>query len=240
MLDLAFPKISTPGSSGASSTPSDAGVEPLVKHRRASSRYPMPAPISVYLCDAGFGLYFLGHWVRERVRFDIAEGVRRLTSHQARALRHPDRGRIASAPKPTFAVRSRDGRHFSVRRVNDLPGGGPRTLRDRSASMASSSTGQGVRRHRLCAAPAKARGGYRPLPAGPRRQAGERSELRWPSHGIGMSKLMWSSSVGCCGCRRFLTATIWSQGSSSWRKRPEGQEGGNTRWRSRLPEYVIR
>jgi N-acyl-D-amino-acid deacylase len=28
----------------------------------------------VYLCDAGFGLYFLGHWVRERGAFDLTEG----------------------------------------------------------------------------------------------------------------------------------------------------------------------
>ena len=49
----------------------------------------------VYLCDAGFGLYLVGHWVRERGTFDLPEGVRRLTSHQAGLYGIPDRGRIA-------------------------------------------------------------------------------------------------------------------------------------------------
>jgi len=40
----------------------------------------------MYLCDAGFGLYLLGHWVRERGTFDLSEGVRRLTSHQAASV----------------------------------------------------------------------------------------------------------------------------------------------------------
>src|SRR5260221_7754212 len=33
----------------------------------------------IYMCDAGFGLHFLAHWVRERGDFDLVEGIRRLT-----------------------------------------------------------------------------------------------------------------------------------------------------------------
>jgi N-acyl-D-amino-acid deacylase len=73
----------------------DDGVEPLVKHKAGVIALSDAGAHLIYLCDAGFGLYFLGHWVRERGAFDIAEGVRRLTSHQAGLYGIPDRGRIA-------------------------------------------------------------------------------------------------------------------------------------------------
>ena len=49
----------------------------------------------IYMCDAGFGLHFLAHWVRERGDFDMAEGIRRLTSHPADLYGIQNRGRIA-------------------------------------------------------------------------------------------------------------------------------------------------
>ena len=73
----------------------------------------------------------LGHWVRECGVFDLPEGVRRLTSHQAGLYGIPDRGRIEVGAfadlllfdPATVAV-------SPARRVNDLPGGVPRTIRD--------------------------------------------------------------------------------------------------------------
>ena len=73
----------------------------------------------------------LGHWVRERGAFDIAEGVRRLTSHQAGLYGIPDRGRIAvSACADLLLFDPATVGISPPRRVNDLPGGGARTLRD--------------------------------------------------------------------------------------------------------------
>src|SRR5207237_2267743 len=85
----------------------------------------------MYLRDAGFGLYLLGHWVRERGAFDLAEGVRRLTSHQAGLYGIPDRGKIAVGAWADLLLFDPATVGISPpRRVNDLPGGGPRTLRD--------------------------------------------------------------------------------------------------------------
>jgi N-acyl-D-amino-acid deacylase len=85
----------------------------------------------MYLCDAGFGLYFLGHWVRERGAFDLPEGVRRLTSHQAGLYGIPGRGRIALGAHADLLLFDPATVGISApRRVNDLPGGSPRTLRD--------------------------------------------------------------------------------------------------------------
>lgn len=46
------------------------------------------------MCDAGFGLHFLAHWVRETGQFGLAEGIRRLTSEPAQRFRIPRRGRL--------------------------------------------------------------------------------------------------------------------------------------------------
>src|SRR6202007_3246220 len=109
----------------------DDGVEPLVKHKAGVIALSDAGAHLVYLCDAGFGLYFLGHWVRERGAFDLAEGVRRLTSHQAGLYGIPDRGRIAIGAHADLLLFDPATVGISApRRVNDLPGGGPRTLRD--------------------------------------------------------------------------------------------------------------
>ena len=85
----------------------------------------------MYLCDAGFGLYFLGHWVRERGAFNLAEGVRRLTSHQAGLYGIPDRGRIVPGAWADLLLFDPATVGISPpRRINDLPGGGTRTIRD--------------------------------------------------------------------------------------------------------------
>ncbi len=47
------------------------------------------------LCDAGYGLHFLGHWVRERGAFSLAEAVQKLTGVPAEVYGIAGRGRIA-------------------------------------------------------------------------------------------------------------------------------------------------
>lgn len=46
------------------------------------------------MCDAGFGLHFLGHWVRDRQAMNWSEGIAKLTSEPARRYRIANRGRL--------------------------------------------------------------------------------------------------------------------------------------------------
>jgi N-acyl-D-amino-acid deacylase len=131
MLDLGLAEDLDTGFIGRFFNAVDAGVEPLVKHKAGVIALSDAGAHLMYLCDAGFGLYFLGHWVRERGAFDLAEGVRRLTSHQAGLYGIPDRGRIALGACADLLLFDPATVGISAaRRVNDLPGGGPRTLRD--------------------------------------------------------------------------------------------------------------
>jgi N-acyl-D-amino-acid deacylase len=131
MLDLGLDEDLDTGFIGRFFNAVDAGVEPLVKHKAGVIALSDAGAHLVYLCDAGFGLYFLGHWVRERGAFDLAEGVRRLTSHQAGLYGIPDRGRIAVGAHADLLLFDPTSVGISAaRRVNDLPAGGPRTLRD--------------------------------------------------------------------------------------------------------------
>ena len=109
----------------------DEGVAELLKHPAGVVALSDAGAHLMYLCDAGFGLYLLGHWVRERGLFDLPEGVRRLTSHQAGLYGIPDRGRIETGAFADLLLFDPDNVGVSpARRINDLPGGGPRTIRD--------------------------------------------------------------------------------------------------------------
>jgi N-acyl-D-aspartate/D-glutamate deacylase len=69
--------------------------------------------------------------VRERGAFDLSEGVRRLTSHQAELYGIPDRGPITVGACADLLLFDPATVGISAtRRVNDLPGGAPRTVRD--------------------------------------------------------------------------------------------------------------
>ena len=48
-----------------------------------------------FLCDAGFGLHFLGHWVRDKHVMPIEAGVRKLCAEPADLFGIRDRGRLA-------------------------------------------------------------------------------------------------------------------------------------------------
>jgi len=80
-----------------------------------------------FLCDAGFGLHFLGHWIRERKLITLPEAVRQLTSYPADVFGIRDRGRLvpgAAADMLLFDP-STIGRG-PARRVRDLPAGASR------------------------------------------------------------------------------------------------------------------
>ena len=108
----------------------DAGVAPLLKHPAGVVALSDAGAHLIYFCDAGFGLHFLAHWVRETGTFTLEEGVRRLTSDPARKYRIPQRGRVA--PGYFADLLLFDPLKVGVtklERVSDLPGGGTRMIR---------------------------------------------------------------------------------------------------------------
>jgi len=109
----------------------DAGVAPLLKHPAGVIALSDAGAHLIYFCDAGYGLHFLAHWVRELGAFTLEEGVRRLTEDPAQKYRIPGRGRIACGYKADIVLFDPDKVGVSPpRRVKDLPGGGSRMLRD--------------------------------------------------------------------------------------------------------------
>jgi N-acyl-D-aspartate/D-glutamate deacylase len=131
LLDLGLEENLDTGLIGRFFNAVDEGVEPLIKHKAGVIAVSDAGAHLVYLCDAGFGLYFLGHWVRERGAFDLSEGVRRLTSHQASLYGIPDRGRITIGACADLLLFDPATVGISPpRRVSDLPAGATRTLRD--------------------------------------------------------------------------------------------------------------
>jgi N-acyl-D-aspartate/D-glutamate deacylase len=131
MLDLGLEEDLETGFLGLFFNAVDEGVAELLKHPAGVVALSDAGAHLMYLCDAGFGLYLLGHWVRERRLFDLPEGVRRLTSHQAGLYGIPGRGRIEAGAFADLLLFDPDRVGVSPpRRVHDLPGGGPRTIRD--------------------------------------------------------------------------------------------------------------
>jgi N-acyl-D-aspartate/D-glutamate deacylase len=109
----------------------DAGVAPLLRHEAGVLALSDAGAHLAYFCDAGFGLHFLAHWVRETGAFAIEEGVRRLTSDPARKYRIPDRGEIRPGAWADLLLFDPQAVGVSnLRRVRDLPGGGARMIRE--------------------------------------------------------------------------------------------------------------
>jgi N-acyl-D-amino-acid deacylase len=108
----------------------DAGVAPLLKHPAGVIALSDAGAHLIYFCDAGFGLHFLAHWVRETRSFTLEEGVRRLTSDPARKYRIPGRGAIAPGGHADLLLFDPETVGVSaLTRVKDLPGGGQRMIR---------------------------------------------------------------------------------------------------------------
>jgi len=80
-----------------------------------------------FLCDAGFGLHVLGHWVRERNQLPMETAVRKLTAEPADLFGIRDRGRIEKGAWADLLLFDPNtvGRGPS-KRVYDLPAGASR------------------------------------------------------------------------------------------------------------------
>jgi len=109
----------------------DAGVAPLLKHPAGVVALSDAGAHLIYFCDAGFGLHFLAHWVRETGTFTLEEGVRRLTSDPARKYRIPGRGQIAQGQAADLMLFDPSTVGISpLKKTKDLPGGGVRMIRE--------------------------------------------------------------------------------------------------------------
>ncbi len=80
-----------------------------------------------FLCDAGFGLHVLGHWVREKKLMPLEQAIHRITAEPARIFGIADRGRVKPGHCADLLLfdPSTVGRGPS-RRVHDLPAGASR------------------------------------------------------------------------------------------------------------------
>ena len=108
----------------------DAGVAPLLKHPAGVIALSDAGAHLIYFCDAGYGLHFLAHWVRELGTFTLEEGVRRLTSDPARKYRIPRRGMVAPGFWADLLLFDAAAVGISpLKKVRDLPGGGTRMMR---------------------------------------------------------------------------------------------------------------
>ena len=108
----------------------DAGVAPLLKHPAGVVALSDAGAHLIYFCDAGFGLHFLAHWVRETGTFTLEEGVRRLSSDPARRYRIPGRGTLEEGRWADLLLFDPVKVGVSgLQRTRDLPGGGSRMTR---------------------------------------------------------------------------------------------------------------
>ena len=108
----------------------DAHVAPLLKHPAGVIALSDAGAHLIYFCDAGFGLHFLAHWVRETGTFTLEEAARRLAADPARKYRIPGRGEIAPGKHADLLLFDpREVGVSALQRVKDLPGGGRRMLR---------------------------------------------------------------------------------------------------------------
>jgi hypothetical protein len=108
----------------------DEGVAPSLKHPASVITLSDAGAHLTYMCDAGFGLYFLSHWVRETGHFTLSEGIRRITSEPADRFRIPDRGRLqVGLPADMLLFNPTTVGISKPLPLQDLPGGGTRMVR---------------------------------------------------------------------------------------------------------------
>lgn len=72
----------------------DDGVQALIGHRAGLITLSDAGAHLKFMCDAGYGLHFLGHWVRDRQAMTWSEGIARLTSEPAQRYRIAKRGTL--------------------------------------------------------------------------------------------------------------------------------------------------
>jgi N-acyl-D-aspartate/D-glutamate deacylase len=83
-----------------------------------------------FFCDAGFGMHFLGHWVREKKRFAMPQAIKKLSSDLADIYGLFDRGSLVPGKWADMILFEPEKIGISkTERVRDLPAGGARLIR---------------------------------------------------------------------------------------------------------------
>lgn len=83
-----------------------------------------------FFCDAGFGMHFLGHWVRERGLFSLPHAIRKLTSDLADIYGIPERGTLEEGSWADMILFDPDRICITkTERIRDLPGSAERLIR---------------------------------------------------------------------------------------------------------------
>ena len=131
MLDLSLDENLETAFLGRFLNVGDAGVTRLLKHEAGVVALSDAGAHLIYMCDAGFGLHFLSHWVRERGVLPLGEAVRMLTSRAADVVGITDRGRLGvGRPADVVVFDPETVGASGLRRVRDLPAGADRLVAD--------------------------------------------------------------------------------------------------------------
>ena len=108
----------------------DDGVAPLLLNDGTLISLSDAGAHNAMLCDAGYAMYLLGHWVRERDLFELPAAIRKVTSDPADAYGIVDRGRLTPGAWADMILIDPDTIGVSgMERHFDLPAGGERLLR---------------------------------------------------------------------------------------------------------------
>jgi len=100
------------------------------------------------ICDASAGIYLLTKWVREKQRFELAQGIHMLTQQPAQLFSLNDRGLIAEGMKADINIIDFERlKLHSPHIVNDLPAGGKRFLQNADGIEATLVSGEAIYQH---------------------------------------------------------------------------------------------
>lgn len=109
----------------------EEAVEEMIKHPASVLALSDAGAHLSFLCDAGYGLYLLSRWVREKESLTLEDAIRRLTSDQADHYGIVGRGRVREGAFADLLLFDPATVGISKpRRVFDLPGGASRLVRD--------------------------------------------------------------------------------------------------------------
>lgn len=107
------------------------GVQPLITHPGGLVSASDAGAHVEFMCNAHFGLYLMGHWVRDRKALSLTEAVRLLTSLPADVFRIEGRGRIEEGAHADLLLFDPETIGAGPKKyVSDLPAGGSRMVRD--------------------------------------------------------------------------------------------------------------
>ena len=96
------------------------------------------------LCDAGYAMHLLSHWVREKGAFDLPSAIRKVTSDPANVYGFLDRGRLTPGAHADMILFDPDTLTVTpMERHCDLPQAGSDYFGAPPASRAPGSTASG-------------------------------------------------------------------------------------------------